>query len=285
MENISSSRLQRQLQRSVEKELNNFFASPYWEALFTENEFETTLTKKQLQEEIDHIAQVTVFSLERKIKIMKEKYPVDKIQKLPTVMDIRKMKIEEVKELCKQHNIPVTTSSGAKGNKIKRDYVDAALSFLGNTIEDSSDDYRFYSHRKGKKGWMFSNFSDHPIRYRKLDWPTSEHLFQAMKFYPHDKKWFRSINTAKTPSIAKKMGNNRTHKIAENWEEVKVSIMKKILRIKIKTHPEIKKELISSNPKRIVEASPDDYYWGEGKDGSGKNMLGKLLMEIREGYI
>ena len=31
----------------------------------------------------------------------------------------------------------------------------------------------------------------------------------------------------------------------------------------------------------LVENAPNDYYWGCGKDGSGKNMLGQLLMKLR----
>ena len=32
---------------------------------------------------------------------------------------------------------------------------------------------------------------------------------------------------------------------------------------------------------QLIEANPADYFWGEGKDGSGKNMMGRILMEIR----
>jgi len=30
-----------------------------------------------------------------------------------------------------------------------------------------------------------------------------------------------------------------------------------------------------------MENSPTDYYWGCGKDGTGRNELGKILMKIR----
>lgn len=39
--------------------------------------------------------------------------------------------------------------------------------------------------------------------------------------------------------------------------------------------------LLSTNSKNLIEASPYDYYWGCGNDGSGQNRLGKLLMELR----
>ncbi|MGC1396759.1 MAG: NADAR domain-containing protein [Coleofasciculaceae cyanobacterium] len=32
----------------------------------------------------------------------------------------------------------------------------------------------------------------------------------------------------------------------------------------------------------MVENAPSDYYWGCGKDGSGKNMLGQILEEVRD---
>jgi len=40
--------------------------------------------------------------------------------------------------------------------------------------------------------------------------------------------------------------------------------------------------LLSTGDEQIIENSPIDYYWGCGADGSGKNMLGQVLMEIRE---
>jgi predicted NAD-dependent protein-ADP-ribosyltransferase YbiA (DUF1768 family) len=40
--------------------------------------------------------------------------------------------------------------------------------------------------------------------------------------------------------------------------------------------------LLSKANEEIVENSPVDYYWGCGADGSAKNMLGIILMEVRE---
>lgn len=31
-----------------------------------------------------------------------------------------------------------------------------------------------------------------------------------------------------------------------------------------------------------MEHTANDSYWGDGGDGSGKNMLGRILMEIRD---
>lgn len=50
---------------------------------------------------------------------------------------------------------------------------------------------------------------------------------------------------------------------------------------KFKTHLDIQQILLSTEEQLIVENSPIDYYWGCGKDGSGKNKLGEILMQVR----
>jgi len=58
--------------------------------------------------------------------------------------------------------------------------------------------------------------------------------------------------------------------------------MRKAVLRKFETHLEIREILLATGDEEIVENSPIDYYWGCGKDGSGKNMLGQILMEVRE---
>jgi hypothetical protein len=58
--------------------------------------------------------------------------------------------------------------------------------------------------------------------------------------------------------------------------------MRKAVLRKFETHADIRKILLSTDDEPIVENSPVDYYWGCGKDGSGKNQLGLILMEVRE---
>jgi ribA/ribD-fused uncharacterized protein len=64
--------------------------------------------------------------------------------------------------------------------------------------------------------------------------------------------------------------------------DVKVGIMKDILREKTKQHPYIKKKLLDSQDKILIEDSWRDDFWGWGENKDGKNMLGKLWMEVRE---
>ena len=59
-------------------------------------------------------------------------------------------------------------------------------------------------------------------------------------------------------------------------------MMKDGLRLKFAQNPQMLEKLLSTGSRVIVEFSEKDSYWGNGGDGSGKNRLGVLLMEIRE---
>jgi ribA/ribD-fused uncharacterized protein len=50
---------------------------------------------------------------------------------------------------------------------------------------------------------------------------------------------------------------------------------------KFQTHPDLAELLLSTGDEPIVENAPGDYYWGCGKDGSGRNRLGQILMDVR----
>lgn len=58
--------------------------------------------------------------------------------------------------------------------------------------------------------------------------------------------------------------------------------MRRAVLEKFKTNEDIQRILLSTKDEEIIEETTEDYYWGCGKNGKGKNMLGKILMEIRE---
>jgi len=136
----------------------------------------------------------------------------------------------------------------------------------------------FYSTRSDYG--CFSNFSSHGFELDGEYWQTTEHYFQAQKF-PATADCDQ-IRQAKTPKDAAKMGRERSRPLRKDWEEVKDDIMGKAVLRKFETHPEIREILLATGDEEIVENSPINYYWGCGKDGSGKNMLGQILMEVRE---
>jgi ribA/ribD-fused uncharacterized protein len=64
--------------------------------------------------------------------------------------------------------------------------------------------------------------------------------------------------------------------------EEKVSILKTAVIKKFASYQNLRDLLLSTGDEELIEANPDDYFWGEGADGTGKNMMGKILMEIRD---
>jgi hypothetical protein len=67
------------------------------------------------------------------------------------------------------------------------------------------------------------------------------------------------------------------------WESIKDDVMRKAVSAKFSQHDDILAILPATANATIVEHTENDSYWGDGGDGSGKNMLGRILMEVREG--
>jgi ribA/ribD-fused uncharacterized protein len=126
----------------------------------------------------------------------------------------------------------------------------------------------------------FSNFSAYPVRIRGKIWPTTEHFFQAQKFAGQADE--EKIRKAKTPMLAAQMGRDRKRPLRRDWDSVKISIMREALSAKFTQHQALRAELIGTADAILVEHTENDDYWGDGGNGNGKNMLGILLMELRE---
>jgi ribA/ribD-fused uncharacterized protein len=136
----------------------------------------------------------------------------------------------------------------------------------------------FYVEREHPYG-CFSNFSRHGFMLDELYWMTSEHYFQAQKFVgtPH----LERVRLAKTPKDAANLGRDRSLPLRPDWEQVKDAVMHKAVLQKFQTHADIREILLATGDEVLVENAPADYYWGCGKDGTGKNRLGEILMAVR----
>jgi len=129
---------------------------------------------------------------------------------------------------------------------------------------------------KGEYAFL-SNFYEHPIKYRGKVWPSSEHAYQAMKTLDKDEQ--EKVRQKRTPGQSKRAGQKVT--LREDWEDVKVEFMHEILEVKF-SDPELLEMLMSTGTARLVEGN----HWGDVEwgvcNGSGKNLLGNILMDIRE---
>src|SRR5215218_28349 len=138
---------------------------------------------------------------------------------------------------------------------------------------------KFYS--TGDEYGEFSNFAHFPIRLKGRTWPTTEHYFQAQKFAGTDDAHAEAIRKAGSPMLAARMGRDRKKKLRRDWESAKVAVMREALLAKFEQHPQLRELLLSTADAKLVEHTERDDYWGDGGNGSGRNMLGQLLMEVR----
>ncbi len=136
---------------------------------------------------------------------------------------------------------------------------------------------RFY--RPKEPYGEFSNFSPHPIDLNGRTWRTSEHYFQAQKFVGSEQE--EAIRQPKSPMIAARMGRSRQHPLRPDWETVKEDVMREALLAKFTQHTGLRSLLLKTRDAELIEHTRNDNYWGDGGDGSGKNRLGQLLMELR----
>lgn len=128
--------------------------------------------------------------------------------------------------------------------------------------------------------WAFlSNFFQSTFMFDGLLWKTVEHAYQAQKTL--DSKQRLLIQIAHGPYEAKRLG--QCVSMRENWNIIKLDIMQSLLKEKF-NNPFLKHQLLSTGDCELVNNNEyNDTFWGMYR-GDGQNLLGKLLMQVREEY-
>ncbi len=140
-----------------------------------------------------------------------------------------------------------------------------------------------YFYKVNEPYGCFSNFSPHGIELQGMNWPTVEHYYQAQKFVgTADAALIPVIHAVQTPDQAAALGRDRTRKVRPDWAGVKTQVMQIAVLKKFLTHTDIQAILISTGDQLLVENSQTDYYWGCGRDKTGQNHLGKIIMNVRQ---
>jgi len=123
---------------------------------------------------------------------------------------------------------------------------------------------------------FLSNFYPCLIEFDGDIYPSLEHAYQAAK--TNDPNERKKIREEKQVRRAKQIGRHVT--IREDWEQIKVEVMRDLLKKKFE-NPQLRKLLLDTYPHDLVEGNNwGDTFWGVCR-GHGKNMLGVLLMQLR----
>ena len=132
------------------------------------------------------------------------------------------------------------------------------------------------THFRKEYGFL-SNMYDCPVTYKGHTFGSSEAAYQAQRCAnPKDAEQFVSMSGRDAKITAKKV------KTRADWDSVKAEIMEEIVRTKFTQNPELGKKLLATGNRELVEGNHwHDTYWGV-CNGVGKNMLGNILMKVRE---
>lgn len=137
--------------------------------------------------------------------------------------------------------------------------------------------------------YYLSNFSAFDLKWRGLRFNTSEAAYQWSKFDHPVGSNALAITSGLRDEIWTAPSAHEAFKIAEkykalrvsNWDQIKANLMRNILVKKVEQHEYVRRKLLETGDREIVENSWRDDYWGWGPNRDGQNMLGKLWMEVR----
>lgn len=193
-------------------------------------------------------------------------------------------KEEETKEEEQEVEVPVVAEEKPKRRKLKasvpkEEVQEPVFFFAGNPALNETKE--------------FSNMFEAPIQVEGITFPTVEHYYQwaKAKQFGDAAAQAKLLKTA-SPKTAKTIGKKVVGFDEAQWDERKDSVMRVAVKAKLMQHPAILKKLMDTGTRLIGEADPRGKYWGIGTSSEtsfaknperwkGKNVLGKILMELR----
>jgi len=153
------------------------------------------------------------------------------------------------------------------------------------TVDKPATAMEIHFYRSNEKPYgVFSNLHRTPVIFEGREYPTAEHAYQAGKASKEAvREW---ILSAPTPSLVAMAAHGLyTWDIVPSWSKIKFDRMRDVLRAKFAQHEDMRTLLLATGKARLVEAGTTNNavnrVWGE-VNGKGQNMLGVLLMEVRD---
>jgi len=146
-----------------------------------------------------------------------------------------------------------------------------------------------FSKTTGAYGGLSNMASGYSLFVNEINIANTEILYQCCRF-PLFPKLQEDIISIENPMEAKYRARKYEKYARQDWDRVKVDIMKWCLKVKLIQNSDNFSALLKSTlGKQIVEYSTKDPFWGalpvEKGKLHGKNVLGRLLVEIRETIV
>ena len=124
------------------------------------------------------------------------------------------------------------------------------------------------------------SYEEQPIEIDGVMYGSAETYYQSMKSVgtPEYEDIHERIRLC-SPVEAYRIGNRGS--LRPDWNEARVSAMKRAIRAKFTQNKILQALLCATAPYPLVQIKMDSF-WGTMHDGSGANMLGVLLQELRD---
>lgn len=129
--------------------------------------------------------------------------------------------------------------------------------------------------------YPLSNFSAFHVYWKHIDFDTAEAAYHFEKF-PNHPSIRHDIRRAPSAHLAFKIAEEFKYLRRGDWHVVRVDIMLNILRTKAEQHEYVRRKLLETGDRTLIECSWRDDFWGWGPNKDGQNMLGQLWMRVRE---
>lgn len=130
--------------------------------------------------------------------------------------------------------------------------------------------------------YVLSNFSAFRIEHFGLPFDTSEAAYHWFKFADTAPEVAEEIRLAPSAHEAFKIAERNKDRRRPDWDEIKLDVMRGVLRSKVSQHEYVRRKLLATGARELVENSWRDNVWGWGPNKDGENWLGRLWMEIRQ---
>lgn len=162
----------------------------------------------------------------------------------------------------------------------------------GFSPDDGDGPVNFYE----RDFYPLSNFSTFEVMWSgSYSFKSAEHCYHWLRFAsgpangklggvkPTDEAMSIADAVRRAPSAheAFKIAQDNKYLQRADWDAVKVEKMRLIIHAKADQHEYVRRKLLATGDRLLVEGSWRDDFWGAGADGKGQNMLGKLWMELR----
>ena len=128
--------------------------------------------------------------------------------------------------------------------------------------------------------YVLSNFSSFKVSWKGILFDTAEAAYHWEKF-PTSSYIASLIINAASAHDAFTTAQEYKEFQRYDWNDVKVDIMLDILRAKAHQHEYVRRKLLETGDRELVEDSWRDDFWGWGPNKDGQNVLGKLWMIVR----